>query len=95
MNASTIIALIGVVLTAVSLLGVLIGKLMKQTERLTKLQDEITDLVGDFEEYRASSKEKFRELYTFKEDTKATLVKVELNTQNILDMLKEMKDAKK
>lgn len=90
MTTGTAIALIGVILTAVSLLGVLIGNIMKLTEKITTLKNHQEEIRKDLDEQAASHKEKFRELYAFKESTNVTLSEIRADTKNILTMLQKI-----
>ena len=89
--SATVLSIIGVSLTAVSLVGVLFGKLMKSNERIVKVEDKVKELTDNYEEFRASNREKWKDYYDFKSSTEKQLSDINATTRTTLEMLKELK----
>lgn len=84
----TLLSLAGIALTAVSLIGVLIGFIIKISVKSTRIDARVGSLEEKMQEHEESNREKFRELFSFKGDTMLTMVKIDVNTENISETLR-------
>ncbi len=84
----TLLSLAGIALTAVSLIGVLIGFIIKISVKSTRIDVRVGSLEEKMQEHEESNREKFRELFSFKGDTMLTMVKIDVNTENISETLR-------
>lgn len=83
--------LLGVVMTAISLLGVLIGFVIKTAAKSTRIEYRVETLKAELAKHEESVKGKFRELFDFKSDNVVTNLKMAADVENINKSLDEIK----
>ena len=85
-------ATIGILISLMSLDGMLIGFLLKNRERVTRTETKIEQLEEEIKEHEESNREKFRDFYAFKDSTVGALADIRALSVNTNQMLKELKD---
>lgn len=78
-------------MTAVSLLGVLMGFVIKTSGRNTRLEVSVETLRDELDRHKESTKGKFRELFDFKSDIVVANLKMAADVESINRSLDEIK----
>lgn len=83
---------IGIVLTALALLGALIGFLIRICVLLGRALQRIDFVEKRSEEEREHNRAKFAQLFEFKNSTESNIAIITVNTQQIMKTLEEIKE---
>lgn len=87
--------IIGVVLTALSLFGALVGFLIRICVLLGRALQRIDFMEKRTTEEREHNREKFSQLFEFKNSTESNIAIITVNTQQIMETLKEIKEERR
>lgn len=87
--------IIGIVLSLLSIFGALIGFLIRICVLLGRALQRIDYMEKRTAEEREHNREKFSQLFEFKNSTESNIAIITVNTQQIMETLKEIKEERR